>query len=320
MQKNQPPQTLETNWIDLFIEYLKVERRYSDNTITAYQEDIAAFVTFLSTSGGASSFAALDHLDIRVYLSDLYDAHYSRTSIARKISSLRSFFNFLVKNDLVTDNPFVYVNLKQHPDSLPRFFYEKEMDELLTTASGDGSKPLQFRDRALLEMLYATGMRVSECAQLNYRDIDFSTHMILVHGKGDKERYVPVGRYALAALTAYEDHCRTPLMQKYHQQHAVVFVNRYGKPITSTGIEYALNQVMKRSSLTGEIHPHMLRHTFATQMLSGGADLRTVQELLGHSSLSTTQIYTHVTKDSLQANYRKFFPRAVDKGSRGPDD
>ncbi|GKT03918.1 tyrosine recombinase XerC [Furfurilactobacillus entadae] len=307
-------------WVRLFLEYLQVERRYSDKTITAYREDLAEFVAFLVANGGFTSFKAIDHLDVRVYLSHLYDAHYARASTARKVSSLRSFYNFLVKNDLVTDNPFVYVNLKRHAERLPRFFYDKEIDELLTTASGDGHKPLQYRDRALLEMLYATGMRVSECAGLTYHDIDRETHMILVHGKGDKERYVPYGHYAADALLAYEEQCRTPLMAKYHQDHDSVFINRMGAPLTSAGIEYALNQVMKKSSLTGSIHPHMLRHSFATQLLNGGADLRTVQELLGHSSLSTTQIYTHVTKEKLQESYRDFFPRAVDHGHQGPTD
>ncbi|QLE68982.1 Site-specific tyrosine recombinase [Furfurilactobacillus rossiae] len=311
---------LETDWVKLFLTYLQVERRYSTNTVTAYKEDLQEFIQFMKDNGGLKSFSTIDHLDIRVYLSYLYDAHYSRTSTARKISSLRSFYGFLVKNDLVKDNPFVYVNLKKHPSTLPRFFYDKEIDELSKTASGDGSKPLQFRDRALIEMLYATGMRVSECAGLRYQDLDFSTHMILVHGKGDKERYVPFGRYASDALDAYEQHCRTSLMTKYHQQHDYVFINRYGHPLTSAGIEYALKQVMKQSSLTGDIHPHMLRHSFATQMLNGGADLRTVQELLGHSSLSTTQIYTHVTKENLQASYRNYFPRAVDHGRGGPDE
>ncbi|HAT55930.1 MAG TPA: tyrosine recombinase XerC, partial [Lactobacillus sp.] len=283
----QPSQSdLETDWVHLFLTYLQAERRYSANTVKAYQEDIQEFIQFMLDNGGLKSFTAIDHLDVRVYLSFLYDAHYSRTSTARKISSLRSFYGFLVKNDLVKDNPFVYVNLKKHPSTLPRFFYDKEIDELLKTASGDGSQPLQFRDRALLEMLYATGMRVSECAGLRYSDIDFATHMILVHGKGDKERYVPFGKYAADAVAAYEKQCRTPLMNQYQQQHDYVFINRYGHPITGAGIEYALKQVMKRSSLTGDIHPHMLRHSFATTMLNGGADLRTVQEVLGHSGLS----------------------------------
>jgi len=137
--------------------------------------------------------------------------------------------------------------------------------------------------------------------------------MMLIRGKGDKERYVPFGRYAAHALRQYYESCRTPVMAKYEQTHQTVFINRHGAPITGGGVEYVLNQIVKKSSLTADIHPHMLRHTFATQMLNNGADLRTVQELLGHTSLSTTQIYAHVTKEHLQQDYRNFFPRATRK-------
>jgi integrase/recombinase XerC len=155
-------------------------------------------------------------------------------------------------------------------------------------------------------------MRVSECAALQWSDIDFSMQTILVLGKGNKERYVPFGRYAKEALQNYRKNEWEPFLSKYKQIHNFVFINHYAKPITTTGIEYILNQVITASSLNGKIHPHMLRHSFATALLNNGADLRTVQELLGHSSLSTTQIYTHVTKEKLQESYRKYFPRSTD--------
>lgn len=173
-----------------------------------------------------------------------------------------------------------------------------------------GQEPLTQRNRAILELLYATGMRVSECAQLTIGQIDFGLRVILVHGKGNKDRYVPFGNHATKALQDYLDDGRVQLMAKRQQEHDVVFVNHLGNPITSRGIEYALDQVVKKTSLTSGIHPHMIRHTFATHLLDHGADLRTVQELLGHSSLSTTQIYTHVTMAHLQKDYRQFFPRA----------
>lgn len=320
---NEKQRSSATSWRDLFLEYLRVERRYASNTIAAYQRDIDEFFDFLQSTGEQPTQAAmnaLDHLDIRVYLSELYDQQDARRTTARKLSSLRSFFNFLVKNDLVHDNPFVYINLKQQPEALPEYLYDDEITTLLKTASGDGTRPLQFRDRALLEMLYATGMRVSECAELTYAQLDRTNLMVLVRGKGDKERYVPFGHFAATALTDYERQCRTPLMTKYHRQHDQVFINRLGDPLTAGGIEYILKQVMQRSHLPGSLHPHMLRHSFATQMLNGGADLRTVQELLGHSSLSTTQIYTHVSQAKLQENYRNFFPRAVDHGQGGPNE
>ncbi|WP_412990315.1 tyrosine recombinase XerC [Pediococcus siamensis] len=295
--------------IKLFLEYLRVERQYSEQTIKAYQSDLEEFCAFLRANGGLKAFDKIDHLDVNVFMTDLFDRKYSRTTISRKLSSLRSFYNFLAKNDLVTQNPFAGVKLKKHQEQLPRFFYQKEMTALFAAAKDDTI--LAPRNSALLEVLYGTGIRVSECANLQWQNIDFSLKMMLIRGKGDKERYVPFGQYCLRALQDYQSGCRKTIMAKYHKQHDFVFINHYGDPITATGIEYVLNQIIAKSSLTSHIHPHMLRHTFATQLLNNGADLRTVQELLGHSSLSTTQIYTHVTQENLQSNYRKFFPRAT---------
>lgn len=166
------------------------------------------------------------------------------------------------------------------------------------------------RNQALLEVLYGTGIRVSECANLTVDAVDFQASVLLVHGKGNKDRYVPFGSFAQDALKDYLENGRALLMTKYQKKHPYVFVNHHGEQITPTGIEYVLNQLIKKSSLNAEIHPHMLRHTFATHLLNNGADMRTVQELLGHANLSTTQIYAHVTKESLQKNYRTFHPRA----------
>ncbi|WP_156660414.1 tyrosine recombinase XerC [Secundilactobacillus odoratitofui] len=297
--------------VELFITYLESERQYSVDTVTAYREDLAAFQQFLSTTDSQDDLLKVTKLDVQVYLSQLYDEHKARTTIARKISSLRSFYDFMIREGLQSKNPFAYVTLKKRPAPLPRFFYEKEMTALFQAAAANPDDLLAKRDSAILEVLYGTGIRVSECCQLQLVDIDFDRQLMLIHGKGNKERYVPFGHYAKDALTEYMQMTRQPLMAKYHKDHQTVFINHYGDPITSTGIEYVLNQMIDRSTLTGDIHPHMLRHTFATHLLNNGADLRTVQELLGHSSLSTTQIYTHVTKSQLQRDYRRFFPRAT---------
>src|SRR5699024_9123668 len=156
-----------------------------------------------------------------------------------------------------------------------------------------GEKPLDFRNEALLEVLYGTGIRLSECKNIQLKDIDFDLSVVLIHGKGNKERYVPFGHYAAVALQEYLRKGRSLLMTKYHKEHDYLFVNQYGDQLSASGIEYILNQIIKKSSLTADIHPHMLRHTFATHLLNNGADLRTVQELLGHASLSSTQIYAH---------------------------
>lgn len=298
---------MEEKWPALFFNYLLVERRYSEKTKKAYEEDLMNFLTFLRSSGDAN-YLVIDYLDVRTYLGYLYDEKYSRNSISRKIASLRSFYQFLLKNEVITENPFSYVHLKKKQLKLPRFFYEKEMEALFESATG--TAPLDQRNQALLEILYGTGIRVSECANLTLDDVDFSTGVLLIHGKGDKDRYVPFGSFAADALKKYLENGRKELLNKFHKEHAHVFVNHHGEQITPTGIEYVLNQLIKKSTLDSDIHPHMLRHTFATHLLNHGADMRTVQELLGHSDLSTTQIYAHVTKESLQKNYRNFHPRA----------
>jgi integrase/recombinase XerC len=294
-------------WPALFIDYLLVERGYSEKTKIAYEEDINNFFAFLKNSGDAD-YLSIDHLDVRAYLSFLYEKEYSRNSISRKIASLRSFYQFLLKHEAIQENPFSYVHMKKKQLRLPRFFYEKEMEALFEAAQGH--KPLEIRNRALLEILYGTGIRVSECANLTLEQIDFNARVLFIHGKGNKDRYVPFGSFAEDALKDYMEKGRAVLMDKYQKSHPYIFVNHHGDQLTTTGIEYILNQLIKKSSLSSDIHPHMLRHTFATHLLNNGADMRTVQELLGHSDLSTTQIYAHVTKESLQKNYRTFHPRA----------
>lgn len=298
---------LEQTWKDKFLRYLIVERGYSEKTREAYEEDLTNFERFL-TESGEDDLLKINHLDVRVYLSYLTDERYSRNSISRKIASLRSFYQYLLKEEVIKENPFSYVHLKKKNLKLPRFFYENEMQVLFDSVKGE--KPLDLRNQALLEVLYGSGIRLSECSNLKLAEIDFDSEVMLIHGKGNKERYAPLGSFAQDALQEYFEKGRKVLMDKYHKSHDYVFVNHHGEPITPTGIEYVLNQVIKKSSLDSSVHPHMLRHTFATHLLNNGADMRTVQELLGHANLSTTQIYAHVTKESLQKNYRSFHPRA----------
>lgn len=291
--------------IDSFIQYLGVERHYSPQTQKAYREDLDEFVAFLTANGGFTDFTSVDRLDVQTYLTDLADRDLARSSVARKLSSLRSFYRYLIRTQQATLDPFDAIETRKSHHHLPDFFYEEEITELFKAVDGD--TPLDQRNRALLEVLYGTGMRVSECATLTTHQVDMDLELILVHGKGNKDRYVPFGKYAKRALKTYLGDGRRQLMGV--KQHAVVFVNAHGEPITSRGIEYILNQLIKKTSLTSQIHPHMLRHSFATHMLNHGADLRTVQELLGHASLSTTQIYTHMTTDHLKADYMKFYPK-----------
>lgn len=297
---------MDKNYIEMFSNYLLYERNYSELTKEAYEIDIKDFQTFLKQTGD-DDFLHVELNDARIYLSHLTDKEYSRTSISRKISSLRAFYQFLLQNEIVKENPFSYLSMKKKGLQLPKFFYSKEMDALFEEA--EGTDPLDYRNMALLEVLYGTGIRVSECKNLRLSDVDFDLSILYILGKGNKERYVPFGEFAKNALLAYFDNGRDVLMNKYQKDHDYIFVNRLGDPITPEGITYALNQIIKKSSLTAKISPHMLRHTFATHMLNNGADMRTVQELLGHTSLSSTQIYTHVTKEHLLKDYKNFHPR-----------
>jgi integrase/recombinase XerC len=298
---------MDQSVVDVFMNYLIHERHYSELTKSAYQEDIHSFNSFLKETGD-EDFFKVSLTDARIYLGHLTDAGYSRASISRKISSLRAFYQFLLNNELVKENPFSYLNLKKKGLRLPSFFFNEEMETLFEAA--EGTDPLDYRNQALLEVLYGTGIRVSECRDLTIDSMDFDMGIVLVRGKGNKERYVPFGHYAATAVQEYLEEGRKVLMQKHQKDHDFLFVNHHGDPITSEGIQYVLKQLVKKTSLTQNIHPHKLRHTFATHLLNNGADMRTVQELLGHKSLSSTQIYAHVTKEHLQNDYRKFHPRA----------
>lgn len=293
--------------VNEFMNYLTHERNYSDLTKEAYAEDIYHFLEFLKETGD-EGLKKVELSDARIYLSRLTDEQYSRSSISRKISSLRAIYQYLLSHQFISENPFSYLHLKKTGLRLPNFFYDEEIQKLFEAAAG--TEPLDFRDNAILEILYGTGIRVSECQALKVEDVDLDLGVLLVLGKGNRERYVPFGEYARIAIENYIENCRTPLMKKYQKDHEYLLISQYGDHISVSGIQYALNQLIKQTSLTSSIHPHKLRHSFATHLLDNGADMRTVQELLGHKSLSSTQIYTHVTKDHLLKDYSKFHPRA----------
>lgn len=290
-----------------FMNYLIHERNYSTLTQKAYADDIAHFTEFLKETGD-DHLLAIELIDARIYLSRLADDEFSRASISRKISSLRSFYHYLQSHAFIADNPFSYLRIKKSGLQLPNFFYDEEMTQLFAAAVGE--EPLDYRNLALLEIFFGTGIRVSECKDLQVHDLDLDFGVLLAKGKGRRERYVPFGEYAKIAVEDYLVKCRTPLMKKYQKEHESLFISQYGDPISVSGIQYVLDQLIKKTGLTSKMHPHKLRHSFATHLLNNGADMRTVQELLGHKSLSSTQIYTHVTKEHLLKDYHKFHPRA----------
>lgn len=295
------------NEMQEFLTYLKVERRYSPETIHAYERDIQRFFDYLAEVP-IKSWNDVTVVDVRIYLGVLHRENYNRSSISRFLSSLRSFYHFLVERGVVETNPFASVSYKKGKMRLPEFFYEDEIEKFIDSI--DGNQSLGQRNKALVEVLYATGMRVSELTNLTLAQLDLENSIILVIGKGSKERYVPIGDFARSALETFLEEGRKDLMAKERKEHSFVFVNHLGDPLTTNGVRYILEKLIQESGLTLKIHPHMLRHTFATHLLNNGADMRTVQELLGHVSLSSTQIYTHVTKEALQQNYQLYFPRS----------
>ncbi|WP_374757679.1 tyrosine recombinase XerC [Staphylococcus sp. 17KM0847] len=281
---------------------LKYERFFSEHTLKAYYDDLEQFNRFLLQE--QLTLQNFSYREARGYLQMLYDMGFQRTTVSRKISTLRSFYAYWMTLDDTVANPFVQLVHPKKERYLPSFFYEEEMAALFETVMQDSKKGL--RDRVILEVLYATGIRVSELVSLKQSDIDLTMSILKVMGKGQKERIVPFGEFCRQSIEDYLTHFQPIQMPK----HDYLIVNLQGQPITERGIRYVLNDIVKRTSGVTEIHPHKLRHTFATHLLDAGADLRTVQSLLGHVNLSTTGRYTHVTNQQLRNVYLQAHPRA----------
>ncbi|WP_170007424.1 tyrosine recombinase XerC [Bacillus fonticola] len=293
--------------IDAFHQHIRIERQLAEHTVLHYSKDLHHFALFLQQEQ-VKAFCDVDTLTARLYVVFLIEQGFQPASVKRKLSCLRTFFSFLVREETTANNPFENIPLPKRDQTLPRFLYEEEMEQLLQALPLDNE--LGVRNRAIVELLYASGLRVQECANIRLQDVDFTYDTVFVKGKGGKERYVPFGRYAKEALQAYLIESRPHLLQKGRAEIESLFLNGKGGSLTARGIRYILQTAVQQAVSGGSIHPHMLRHTFATHLLNGGADLRTVQELLGHSHLSSTQVYTHVTKDHLRKTYMKHHPRA----------
>lgn len=290
---------------DEYISYVRLEKNYSFYTVSEYEKDVNSFLVFLEVEG-ISDLDDVTYPTARLYVTELYDKGLSRASISRNISSVRSFYKFANARYNISDNAFRSLHHPKKEERLPAFFYEQEMQVLFSACEGNDKKSL--RDKALLEMLYATGIRVSELTNIKLRDIDDHLGIVMVMGKGRKERYVPFGSFAQTALDAYLENSRPVLLKQ--KEHDTLFVNLRGDPLTDGGVRHILSAMMERASLHSKIYPHMIRHSFATHLLASGADMRTVQELLGHSHLSSTQVYTHITKEHLRKTYMNTHPRA----------
>lgn len=287
-----------------FLDYLTYQKNYSEYTRVNYQNDLAEYFAYLKREN--LSYKKVEYSDIRFYLMYLKDEKKEKnSSINRKLSTLRSFYKYLVNQEILKNNVFSYIHGPKKEKKLPRYFEYNELEELFTIP--DKSSPLGQRDLLILELLYATGLRVGELVSIKLTDINKKERTILILGKGNKERIVEFGEYAEESLILYLKEGREKLNTN---NSTYLFLNHQGGVLTERGVRYALDKLIKKTTLAKNISPHMLRHTFATHLLNEGCDLLSVQKLLGHESISSTQIYTHVTTDHLKEVYYQAFPRA----------
>lgn len=290
-----------------FVNYLTVERGYSSNTVNAYQKNLLRYTNFMKNR----NLTDLDNVsreNIVLYLASLKDEHLSASTIAQNIASIRTFHKFLLREKFTSTLPTAELELPKKPKTLPDVLSIEEVEMLLAQPSG--LEPKKLRDKAILELLYGTGLRVSELIALDLDDIDLELAFLRCYGKGSKERMVPLGSYAKQALSDYLQYGRPQLVRNLSL--VAFFVNTRGKRLSRQGCWLIVKGYASQAGLA-KIYPHSLRHSFATHLLEGGADLRAVQKLLGHAFVSTTQIYTHISRDHLWQVYLESHPRARDK-------
>lgn len=287
------------NYIDNYYLFLKTEKKLGNATIESYRLDINNFTKYVS-----KDLTKVKKEDIISYISHIKKALNTK-SINRHISSLKGFYNFLLEENIIKENPLENITAIKITKNLPKYLTIEEINTLLNF-------PLQtsfdYRNKAMLEVMYATGLRVSELVTLEYSNIDLYNALIRVKGKGKKDRIIPIGETASYYLKLYTENHRNNLLKK--QNYNELFLNNHGKPITRHGFNFILSNIKEKTGITKELTPHVLRHSFATHLLEGGADLRSIQEMLGHENISTTNIYTHIVNDILRENYDIFHPRA----------
>ncbi len=283
-------------YVEKFLSYLEIEKNYSKHTILNYKIDLKEFFLFLKDT----SIERVDYFHLRRFLASLRSKDLRPRTVARKLSAIRSFFKFIYREGLISKNPSTLLMTPKLDRKLPQFLSEQDASRLIEGAKKKDEPGL--RDRAILETLYSTGMRVSELVSLNMNRVDFISNVVKVEGKGRKERLIPIGNAALEAIKEYVD-------KRKHVSEAV-FLNLRGARLTDRSVRNIVDKYIQQASIQGKISPHALRHSFATHLLNAGADLRAVQELLGHVNLSTTQIYTHMTTEKLKKIYDHAHPRA----------
>lgn len=278
-----------------YIRYLVMEKKVSNNTVFSYYNDLIKLSNFAK-----KNLAVLDSHQIKKYIATLKE---SDASIAHTITALRSFYKFLITNKKIQDNPMDLIALPKIRKKLPKVLNIEEIEKLLDIKL---ENEFDYRNKAMLEMMYACGLRVSEIIELKTKDVDLTNDVIRVMGKGSKERIIPIGEYATSALIIYVKRCRRRLMRTRTSEY--LFLNNRGNKLSRVGFFKIIKALALEKGIKKEISPHTLRHSFATHLLDGGADLRSIQELLGHSSISTTQIYTHISNENIRRDYDEYHP------------
>lgn len=290
-------------YIDKYLEYLKVVRKYSEMTINSYREDLIEYNEFLGNN--FTNITNIDKNIINKYLKYLYERELNKNSISRKLSSIRGLYNYLVREEIIEENYFNSISNPKKDLYLPKFLNDSEMDKLFNACMDE--TPLNQRDKLIIELLYATGLRVSELVNIKIKDMDIKEKIIKVLGKGSKERIVIYNNHTSEALNKYLNDGYNELNKK---NSGYLIINKDGDKLSERYVRNIINKLVRKAGLNIKISPHTIRHTFATDMLEEGADLVTVKELLGHESLNTTSIYTHITNEQIKKTYNMAHPRA----------
>lgn len=296
-----------TDAIEDYLHFIKVERQLSANTLQSYKRDLVAYARHLFHEQQMQTFNDVTREQILLYLDSLRSVGKSSKTISRQISSIRSFHQFLLREKVCNQDPTVHLEMPKKEQTLPKVLSIEEIDALLTTPTTE--KPQGIRDIAILEIMYGSGMRISELTELNLEDVHLTMGFVRVFGKGGKERIIPLGRSALQACAEYLEQARSQLLGNAPKSEAF-FITQRGKRFTRQGCWKIIKGYAETAGIPKEITPHVLRHSFATHLIENGADLRAVQELLGHADISTTQIYTHISKTRLSEVYKQYHPRA----------
>ena len=296
--------------IQSYLDFLKDEKNYSNDTIKSSKYDLEKFFKFLNEEG-----CLMDQVDIiviRNFLSDELSSNISKRSCKRRLSTLRHFYDFMVREKEIKENPFIFVQSPKTEKKYPHVLYQDQI-QLILSENKKRTDKLAIRDQAILEILYYTGIRASECVSIDTQDINLKSRRIRIFGKGRKERIVVFTLDCQNTLERYMKELRPTLLGDNVYNENALFVNEHGRRLTTRGLEYILDMVEEKTGNYVGLHPHLLRHSFATHLLENGADLKTIQELLGHASLDATQVYTHVTEQAMQNTFETFHPRAKKK-------